>query len=686
MELLKKSSYFKKETYRFGINFNIYFLLFLTNFIVYSVYAILSKYNILLVEILIYSNFIIFFTFYKKYSHEKISYSITLNIKEIFILLLIFSLMFLLIFSELNIPLFADEIAPTLRSVRTSFFTSLLIIKILDINILKEIPIKYVIQFVNLSQIIFLFLIFRFYKNKDSIFFLILVISISLILRLFLKDGVHHPPLNHIFSSTFTSLFSLNHFIVRLSYLVPFFIYLVCIFSEIRKVLDLKTAVFFILSVGTFPFTLIAFVTPDHSIWSSLIFTYLLFYIFINKEIDYRFCVLIISLGILFRITIFSAFILIAIIFIKDFLNNKFKIKVKLNELFIKQKIYLPLLLFIPLLLISSYTTEEIKLPAFNGLNNVNPFSNLIEALKSKIIIYSLIKQIPAWYYIFIIFIFFTKNKIEIIIFFLFNLVIYFSIDKGLWGNAKYVLEYGVPFFIFGHFVFTKFLYNKKQYVLISIINIIIILMNVVDVYKFPNNRLNLDEILNQGSSAIVNTKDKKTKYFLKTVYNYDHAYEYLKEKNKETNVLFLGTTYGFLPQTLEGFNFKELIDTAILYKKYEHLYFDKKFVDLSSVDKDVSNSFKENLRKYFKSFKNIVYLFSSEKRGVQIKNQDEVFSKLYKLENLNYVLIADWPYKKKISKILLNNKWLLLREFNNKEYGSTLLLFKKADNTIFFN
>ena len=72
MELLKKSSYFKKETYRFEINFNIYFLLFLTNFIVYSLYAILSKYNILLVEILIYSNFIIFFTFYKKYSYEKI--------------------------------------------------------------------------------------------------------------------------------------------------------------------------------------------------------------------------------------------------------------------------------------------------------------------------------------------------------------------------------------------------------------------------------------------------------------------------------------------------------------------------------------------------------------------------------------------------------------------------------------
>ena len=43
-----------------------------------------------------------------------------------------------------------------------------MIIKILDINILKDIPLKYIVQLINLSQIIFLFLIFKFYKNKDG--------------------------------------------------------------------------------------------------------------------------------------------------------------------------------------------------------------------------------------------------------------------------------------------------------------------------------------------------------------------------------------------------------------------------------------------------------------------------------------------------------------------------------------
>ncbi|MDA7583272.1 hypothetical protein N8698_03260, partial [Candidatus Pelagibacter sp.] len=331
-------------------------------------------------------------------------------------------------------------------------------------------------------------------------------------------------------------------------------------------------------------------------------------------------------------------------------------------------------------ILISSYETEEVKLPAFDGLNNVNPIFYLIEALKSKIIIYSFIKQIPAWYYIFIFFIFFTKNKIEIIIFFLFNLMIYFSIDKGLWGNAKYVLEYGVPFFIFGHFVFTKFIYDKKQYILITIINISIILMNIVDVYKFPTNRLNLDEMLNQGSSLIANTKDKKTKYFLKPVYNYDQAYEYLKQKNKKTNVLFLGTTYGYLSQTLEGFSFNELNDTARLYKEFESLYFDKKLIEIKDINKNDSNNSIENLRMNLKFFKDIMYLFSSEKQGIKINSEEEVFSKLYKLKNLDYILIANWSDKEKISDILLNNKWTLSKKFTNKKYGSTLILFKKIE------
>ena len=120
----------------------------------------------------------------------------------------------------------------------------------------------------------------------------------------------------------------------------------------------------------------------------------------IKKNIDYRFCILIVSIGILFRITVFTGFFLIGLSFLGDSLNKKFLFLEKIKFLIKDQKVPLILLIFLPLFIVSSIAN-----PSFDGLNNVNPFNYLLEAIKSKVIIYSLIKQIPPWYYIFIIFI-----------------------------------------------------------------------------------------------------------------------------------------------------------------------------------------------------------------------------------------------------------------------------------------
>ena len=75
--------YLKKNNYSYLFEFNIYFLLLISNFLAYSVYAVLSKYNILLIEILININFIIFFYLYKKNLNDKISLKISFNNREI---------------------------------------------------------------------------------------------------------------------------------------------------------------------------------------------------------------------------------------------------------------------------------------------------------------------------------------------------------------------------------------------------------------------------------------------------------------------------------------------------------------------------------------------------------------------------------------------------------------------------
>ncbi len=435
MVLLKKSSYQEDKEFKFLFEFNIYFLLIIINFLTYSVYAVASKYNIFIVEILINLNFIIFYFFYKKNPYEKISLGFSFTkIEIIFFTSLLFALI-VFSYSELITPLFGDEIAPTRRATRTAYFSSIIFLDIINSDYLKSIAIKHIIQILNILQIISIFVIFYLFKKKSNITSLIILLVITFFLRLIIKDGVHHPPLNHFFSTTFISIFGLNHFTVRISYLIPFWIFLILLYKLIKEQFDKKFSTIFVLSVASFPILLIGSTTPDHSLWSSIVFTYLLFYVTIKKEIDYKLCILIISIAILFRITIFTGFVLIGLCFLRDCFNKKFLFFEKILQLFKNDKIYVIFLVFIPLLFVSSGGT-----PAFEGLDNVNPISYFVEALKSKIIFYSIIKQIPEWYYLFLIFFFLSKRNFEIFIFFIFNLIIYFSIDANLWGLAKYVL------------------------------------------------------------------------------------------------------------------------------------------------------------------------------------------------------------------------------------------------------
>ena len=209
-------------------------------------------------------------------------------------------------------------------------------------------------------------------------------------------------------------------------------------------------------------------------------------------------------------------------------------------------------------------------LQIFEGLGNVNPFDNFIQAIKSKIIVYSLIKQIPPWYYLFLIFIFLSNRKFEILIFFTFNLFIYFSIDPNHWGLAKYVLEYAVPFTLVCYFIFIKFLLDRKKIFLAFFINIIIISFNIYDVYKFPNSNIAGDVINKNGILEVSKDINKKTKYILKIPYSYDEALKYVSKNNAKTKALIVGTTYGFLPQILENYNYNEFNEIINLNKDFD--------------------------------------------------------------------------------------------------------------------
>ena len=135
-----------------------------------------------------------------------------------------------------------------------------------------------------------------------------------------------------------------------------------------------------------------------------------------------------------------------------------------------------------------------------------------------------------------------------------------FSIQEELWGNAKYVLEYTIPFLILGHLILIKILYLKKKIILINLLSLLFLFLNLNEIIKFPKSRISFDEMYNNGYQKILKSNDKNTKYFIIIPYRYDDAFEYIKKINAKEKTLFFGTTYGFYPEILENYNYKELI------------------------------------------------------------------------------------------------------------------------------
>ena len=165
---------------------------------------------------------------------------------------------------------------------------------------------------------------------------------------------------------------------------------------------------------------------------------------------------------------------------------------------------------------------------------------------------------------------FFYKSKTRNNFFFIFNLIVFFSINKDLWGVAKYSLEYLIPFIILGHLIFFKYFIKKKKYLIVNTVNILIIILNIYEIKKFPESNISFDQIQERGFFLFVNNNfNKNTKYVTKIPYRYNDAYDYISEIKAKDQTLLLGSDYGFLPQIISNYSYNDL--TKIINLKYQY-------------------------------------------------------------------------------------------------------------------
>lgn len=624
MGLLKKISFQISDSKHYEVIINTFSLLFLLNFLTYSFYAVLSKNNNFILELLIHLNFIIFFYYSKQ---NKYFFKVSFKKSDLIIFLVCILFICIILNDHLLIPLWADEIAPTLRSLRTAYFASFYLNNNLQIEFLKDLPLKYVIQFINfliISLTVFIFYFSNKFKNTRTLIF---IIFLSLFLRFLLKDGTIHPPINHIFSTLFATFISIDHLIIRISYLCIFSIFLVSIFKLTSSTINIWISFSFLLSIASLPILCLASVTPDHSIWSFIVFTYILMKIHIDEKINYSFLILIISLGILCRVSIFSIFSLLLLTFLLDKFKNKENFFRDIKFILFKEKSIFTLLICIPLILGSLIFGT----PVYEGVEDHNVIYNLID--NSKIIFNSTIKQIPYLYLIFPFFILFSKRRIEIITFFLFNVFIYSSISKEAFGGAKYVIEYAIPFFILGQFILIRFLQSRNKIKLTILINFLLIIINIYDLKTFSKNNYNGEKIAKKYSE-IIKDNDKKSKYILKIPYKYDDAFAVLENRNKLSNYYIFGTHYGYLLDIIEGINYSELSSIKLVREEVSKL---------------------------------------NENDDLNL-----LVNGINKIPQLEYLLIANISYKEELIKVLKNNYWKIDQVFYEKNYKTKLYLLKK--------
>ena len=113
-----------------------------------------------------------------------------------------------------------------------------------------------------------------------------------------------------------------------------------------------------------------------------------------------------------------------------------------------------------------------------------------------------------------------------------------------------------------------------------------------------------------KGYQEIFRSKDKNSKYLLKIPYPYDDAIDFIKQKKAEKKYIVNKYHIWFSSEIMEGYNYEN--------------------------------------REYVKNIQNNYKLFKQKNSSL---SPAEKFAKLNEIDNLKYLIIADYPERKNIKK-----------------------------------
>jgi len=622
---------FLDKTYFF--KFNWAKLFFFLTFFCYGFYAVISKFNNELFSLLSIACLIFFYYLSKKYYNFFLDKFIFKRF-EVLIFFLFFIILIFINIRYLNLSLFGDELAHTLRASRTSIYGISTILETLDIKFFDNFKFKTLVHYGNLLLIFGLAIIIYLIKNYYNLYTLTFIITLTILFRIFLKDFGMHPPLDHIFSLILFSAVGMSDLTANLSYLIGYVFFQIYLFRLLNlKNLQYSLNCLLTITIFTIPLLLSMSTWTESAIWSAMFFIIILLEIFYLDKINFLKLISIISIATLFRVSIFITLLPVVIIFLSKILYEK-----KLNILIVRNALLTlsPTVIFLPFL----YNSIFFGTPTFTGISQstlieISLLENFFIALDTNIIWITALNSIPNWWLIFILFIFFPDKKnfflnLIIIIYIIFSLLVYYSINLNVWGLAKYAADYALPLCVLG---FLNFIYILKK---ININNffiytflIVIIFLNIFNFITIPTKNKSQDNIIDNYSTDIKKLNNGLKLFNYKLVYNLKDAFEYIKINELEGKTYVAGTTYGYLLEILNGYTVKSILET-----------------------------------------KNII-----ENQNIFKLQNIELKKRISMDNNIKAILLADINNIDQILINLTNDNWIIEKKFINTKFRSTLYL-----------
>jgi len=519
------------------------------------------------------------------------SFSFEIKRSEIFIYLSFLAILTLLSFGLLGLSLSADEIVYS----QTGMIHGLEISRILSETtpFFDEIGFKYLVQLSSLLSLIALLAIIFFSSkinsNRNRIFLFIFLLLVTRILVSLLGGNTYaHPPLSSLFPLIFGSLFGINDLTFKLSYFIPYSIFIFILYRELYRRLDAISSFLLCLAFSTIPNLLSLGSVVEQSLWSVICYCLIITKIISEKNPNYFKLVILVTIFSFFRITSIFALIPIVthflIINIAEFSKKDFLVK--------NLRLIIPVFAILPFLGFSVFYSTQ-----YSEYQSVSNASIFIETLLAGEIFSFVWSSFNFYWLVPIIFSFslpsFKGVKASLFIF-AFCLITLFHIlnNPMLWGMSKYQAEYVLPFVLAGSLLLLHYLSKSKLIVIGRLMVLTLAILNMWIFTNFPSNCKTYDLTNSEetninysiGWPFIVTYDEKVTDHFASPIlkggsgcniishypFVSKEAYQVVKNLKMENALYSPGVHYGLLPQIMSGFDTRSIKKINSILKNQE--------------------------------------------------------------------------------------------------------------------